>query len=92
MAENRSIHDIYQELQAHPDYLFGAIFTVHDLPDRSLAHLYGKHESDHLAEVGNLLIRDQLLGADGTSATWAASDAPEDPTDHDDAVGPLTDA
>lgn len=56
-AALRSIHVIMNELRAHPDYVFGTVFTTSDFEDGDAAAAFdGRYAEERLAGMGNEII------------------------------------
>lgn len=58
------IFELWDRVQAHPDFIFGTIFVPADFPGGELPDDFPRHRAeDRLAEAGNDLIFD-LAGTD----------------------------
>lgn len=60
MSERESIHDLFEQVRQHPDFVFGTIFVREDFPGSIIPEDFSPSlATDMLAERGNLLIGDQ---------------------------------
>jgi hypothetical protein len=56
-----SIHDLFEQVRQHPDFVFGTIFVREDFPGSDVPEDFPRRfAADLLAERGNLFIDDHL--------------------------------
>lgn len=55
----KTIYDLMQHVRAHPDFVFGTVFTKDDFPDGVPDDFPAKQGDELLAETGNLLIESE---------------------------------
>lgn len=61
MSERESIHDLFEQVREHPDFVFGTIFVREDFPGANVPEDFpSRYAADLLAERGNLFIDDHL--------------------------------
>lgn len=59
-----SIHDLFNAVKAHPDFVFGTIFVKDDFPDGEA--LWGEHgdakwATEHIVAAGNEYIENEAV-------------------------------
>lgn len=60
-----SIHDLFQRVREHPDFVFGTIFVLDDFPHREVPDDFSpKHTTDRMIERANEEIAEHVASGD----------------------------